>query len=76
LGRIAAPTTSAVATEWLERHAAFETKTAEALAGSRSPADVRERRDELIVALASNPMVPSIEMASSLVDEILDRSPS
>ena len=76
LGRIAAPTTSAVATEWLERHAAFETKTAEALAGSRSPADVRERRDELVVALAGNPMVPSIEMASSLVDEILDRSPS
>jgi hypothetical protein len=54
----------------------LRTKTARALAGSRSPDDVREGRDELVVALGSDPMVTSIEMASSLVDEMLDRSPS
>jgi 6-phospho-beta-glucosidase len=75
LRRLAAPAPSPAALGWLERHAAFETRTAQALAGTRSLEDVRERRDELVAALSVNPMVPSADLAARVVDEILVRSP-
>jgi 6-phospho-beta-glucosidase len=64
------------ATTMLERHATFETSTARALAGCRSREDVRARRDRLVEALATNPMVPSSSLAERLLDEILDTSPT
>ena len=60
----------------LDEHARYETSTARALAGTRSREDVRERRRELIMALAANPMVSTEDLAERLVDEILDGSPS
>lgn len=75
LRRLPVPSTSPGAWEWLERHARFESMTAEALAGARSRDDVRGRRDRLVAALTANPMVPSPDTAARLVDEILDQSP-
>jgi alpha-galactosidase/6-phospho-beta-glucosidase family protein len=46
------------------------------LAGCRSREDVRARRDRLVEALATNPMVPSTSLAERLLDEILDASPT
>ena len=76
LRRLAPPAVSPAATDWLQRHAAFETMTARALAGTRSRQDVRDRREGLISALAANPMLPTADLAERLVDEILDRSPT
>ncbi len=76
LQRLPAVTLSATATSMLEAHATFETLTARALAGARSRDDVRERRGELIVALATNPLVPTDVLAAHLVDEILQDSPA
>jgi len=75
LHREPAPVLPEAATRLLEQHAAFETATARALAGTRSRDDVRERRGELIAALTTNPMVPSANIAERLVDEILTTSP-
>ena len=59
----------------LTRHATFETRTARALAGTRSRDDVRGRRLALVEALGANPMVESAELAERLVDEILANAP-
>lgn len=59
----------------LTRHATFETRTARALAGTRSRDDVRGRRPALVEALGANPMVESPELAERLVDEILANAP-
>lgn len=59
----------------LARHATFETRTARALAGTRSRDDVRGRRPALVEALGANPMVESPELAERLVDEILANAP-
>jgi len=64
------------ATSLLKRHATFETSTARVLTGCRSRDDVRARRDRLVEALATSPMVPSPSLAERLVDEILDASPT
>ena len=75
LRRHSAPALPVATTRLLQRHAAFEDATARALTGTRLHDDVRERRDELIAALATNPMVVSADMAERLVDEILAASP-
>jgi 6-phospho-beta-glucosidase len=59
----------------LGRHAAYETLTARALAGTRSRDDVRGRRDELVEALAANPMLPDAALAERIVDAVLAASP-
>ncbi len=63
-------------TRLLSRHATYETLTARALAGVRSPDDLVERRSELVEALAANPMLADADLAGRLVDEILARSPA
>lgn len=60
----------------LRRHAAFEASTARALAGSRSREDVRARRTSLVEALVLNPMVPSVDVAERITDEIVASSPT
>jgi 6-phospho-beta-glucosidase len=65
-----------LATSLLSRHGTFETLTARALAGTRSQEDVRARRAELVRALATNPMLPTIELAGRIVDAILATSPA
>lgn len=73
--RQGAPTLPAPAVELLTPHARFETATARALAGARSRADVRTRRAQLVEALAANPLVPSEQVAASIVDHVLEASP-
>ncbi|MFV2062988.1 MAG: hypothetical protein ACC726_05670 [Chloroflexota bacterium] len=76
LHRHPGPALPEAATRLLEQHATFEAATARALAGAHSRDDVRERRGELIAALATNLMVPSADVAERMVDEILATSPS
>ena len=76
LQRLPAVTLSNAATIMLQRHAEFETSTAETLAGVRSRDDLHERRSDLIAALAANPMVPSEDVAARLMDHIFDASPT
>jgi hypothetical protein len=66
--RLPAAAVPPLAAGLLARHALFETLTAEALAGTRSEADVARRRPALVRALAANPMVPTIEVAARIVD--------